>query len=210
MSSTANVSNWPIGEGLRVGHLNICHLINKMTDVSRIINNNDKPFHIFGFSESWTNSCISDNSISIPGYSIVRRNPDRPQETGIVIYIQKNVSYKIRHDLSHPSIESLWLEIQSHNKSAESLLIGFLYRHPKSNSNWYDDYCDMMDTVWLLKKEILLLGDLNIDLFQSHTQWRNIITSFNLHQCVTLPTRVTSKSSTLLDHIYSSNTSSIR
>ena len=210
MATNLNVSNWPINDGLRVGHLNICHLINKISDVSKIIYNNNKPFHIFGFSETWTDSHITDSLISIPGYDIIRRNPVNPQQTGIVIYVQNNISCKIRSDLSHSKIESVWLEMHFNNKSTHSILVGFIYRHPKSLSSWYDDFCEMMDTVWLSGQEVLLLGDLNIDLFQTHSQWRSIIRAYNLNQCVTLPTRVTSKSSTLIDHIYSSDITCLR
>ena len=158
MANNKNVSSWPINDGLRVGHLNICHLINKMTDVSKIINNNNMPFHIFGFSETWTNHHIPDKSISIPGYDIIRRNPVNRNQTGMIIYVQSNVSYKLRNDLSHSNIESVWLEVHYHHRSTNSLLIGFMYRHPKSAAIWYDDFCELMDTVWLSKKEVLLLG----------------------------------------------------
>ena len=209
MSTIVNTSHWPKNVGLRVGHLNVRHLTNKISDVSKIIYNNNNPFHIFGFTESWTSKRVKDATLSVPGYSIVRRNPKRPQETGIAIYIQHNILYKVRHDLSPPDIESIWIEIRTHDKSSDSLLLGFIYRHPKSNSLWFDNFSAMMDTFWLLNKEMLFLGDMNIDLIQSHSKWHNIINSYNLRQCVTVPTRVTSKTCTLIDHIYSSNVSSI-
>ena len=67
-----------------------------------------------------------------------------------------------------------------------------------------------MDSVWLLGKEILLLGDFNIDpLNVNHSNWQNITRSYNLSQCITRPTRITHSSRTLIDHIYSSNPSSL-
>ena len=52
--------------------------------------------------------------------------------------------------------------------------------------------------------EILLLGDFNIDMFKPNPAWVSTLSLFNLHQCVQSPTRVTSTTSTLIDHIYAS------
>ena len=207
-----NYSRWPTKDGLRVGHLNICHIINKMTDVCRLMHNNDKFFHIFGFSESWTKECMTNNLISITGYNLIRKNCKQKFETGLVVYVHNSINFKIRDDLCFPNIEIIWLEIICNHKTSDTLLVGFIYRHPKSNSKWYDNFIDMMDRVWLLNKEILLLGDLNIDFFQPCPKWSNIINAFNLHQCVHSATRTpnsSASSSTLIDHLYSSNPSSI-
>ena len=67
-----------------------------------------------------------------------------------------------------------------------------------------------MDSVWLIGKEILLLGDFKKDLLNvNHFNWQNITRSYNLSQCITLPTRIIHSSRTLNDHIYSSNSSSL-
>ena len=65
----------------------------------------------------------------------------------------------------------------------------------------------MMDRVQNSKhhNEILLLDDFNIDMFKPNPAWVSTMSLFNLHQCVQSPTRVTSTTSTLLDHIYVSN-----
>ena len=185
-----------------------------MSDASRIIDNDNKPFHIFCFSETWLHRLIKKHSISIPGYYMVRKDRKIAHETGIIVYIQKTLSFKVRLDLGNPGVDVIWIEIQSGHrstcKSTDSLLICFLYRHSKCNSKWYDDFCDMMDTAWLLQKEILLMGDLNMDLLKLCSKWQNIFTSYNLTQCVSLPTRITQKCCTLLDHIYSSNINSLR
>ena len=46
----ATSDHWPLKDGLRIGHLNINHLINKMSDASHLVHNS-KPygrgFHIY-------------------------------------------------------------------------------------------------------------------------------------------------------------------
>lgn len=59
------------------------------------------------------------------------------------------------------------------------------------------------------KANILVLGDFNIDLIKPHPAWESTCSPFGLKQLVTLPTRITPTSSTLLDHIYTNNTSKV-
>ena len=56
-------------------------------------------------------------------------------------------------------------------------------------------------------KEIILLGDFNKDLLNpnAHREWLVLTESLGLSQLVTQPTRVTTNTSTLIDHIYSSH-----
>ena len=151
--------------------LNICHLSNKITVVSNILYNDNIPFHIFGFSETWTNVNIPDNYLSLPAYTSVRRDPQKPSETGLLMYIQNDIPFKVL-DFANTQIESLRIEVHSSCKSSSSVVIGFPYRHPKCTSKWFDDFCELMDSVWLLRKEIFLLGDFNNDVLNvNHSNW---------------------------------------
>ena len=62
-----------------------------------------------------------------------------------------------------------------------------------------------MDVVWLESKEIILMGDFNIDLSKTNKPWTDVFSLFNLSQTVSSPTRVTPSSKTLIDHIYSTD-----
>ena len=59
-----------------------------------------------------------------------------------------------------------------------------------------------MDNVAFESEELILLGDFNIDLQKSNPQWTNNLDTYNLHQMIKSPTKVTHKSSSLIDHIY--------
>lgn len=65
-----------------------------------------------------------------------------------------------------------------------------------------------MDSVNQNKADVVLLGDFNIDLSKSkgsHAAWASTTALFGLEQLVKTPTRTTSTSSTLIDHIYVTN-----
>ncbi|VDI04166.1 Hypothetical predicted protein [Mytilus galloprovincialis] len=108
-----------------------------------------------------------------------------------------------RHDLENDDIESMWIEIIFvHQKP---ILIGNIYRPPKSNAEWVTKFELMLTNVDIEDKEMIILGDFNINLSSRKipAKWSHLKNIFNLSQIVSVPTRVTQTSSSLVDHIYS-------
>ena len=199
-----NQNCWPTRDGLRIGHLNVNHIYNKITDITTTLSNSGKPFHVFGLSESRLTINMPSCDLSIPGYSILRRDSKANNETGLIIYINDILSYKHLSHLDQPGVEAVWLEI-GFSKSTP-ILVGFCYRNPASRVDWVHAFTAMMDNVVFESKELILLGDFNIDLQKPNSQWTYNLDTYNLHQLIKLPTRVTQNSATLIDHIYVSET----
>ena len=198
---------WPSRDGLRIGHLNINHVLNKTTDVTTAISNSGKQFHLFGLSESRLTDNIPSSDLLIPDYTIIRRDAKANGEVGLLIYISDATPFKHLFRLDQPGVEAVWLEI-SIAKSAP-ILVGFCYRNPASRIDWTDAFTEMMDRVTFETKEIILLGDFNMDLKKQNPRWKHSFDSYNLHQIVKSPTRVTQNSETLIDHIYVSESRNI-
>ena len=118
------------------------------------------------------------------------------------LFTHDSITFKRRIDLEHPYIESIWIEIQL---TSFNILICNIYRHPKSSNSWYSSFTEMLDSAWLENKNIILMGDFNIDLLEPQDSWNDIFNSFNLTQIISLPTRVTPTHSSLIDHIYTNN-----
>ncbi|WP_419592491.1 hypothetical protein, partial [Thiolapillus sp.] len=133
--------------GLRVGHLNVYHLLNKVPDISSFLNIEHPCIHLLGLSETRLDYRMSDESIEIPQYFTFRRDAVKQGETGLAIYIHSSIQSITtrRADLESQSVESLWVEI-SHSKSP-SLLVGFIYRNPTATYAWYDEFLVMLDKV---------------------------------------------------------------
>ena len=98
----------------------------------------------------------------------------------------------------------MWLEIQTRKSS---ILVGYIYRNPASTFDWYDQFVTMMDRVQGCNVNVVLLGDFNTDMQKSNPAWDSTKSLFGLNQMITSPTRITPHSSTLIDHIYTSDTS---
>jgi hypothetical protein len=63
----------------------------------------------------------------------------------------------------------------------------------------------MMDKIMKYDTNVLLMGDFNIDLMKPQHHWESTLELFGLSQLINEPTRITDKSSTLIDHIYTNN-----
>lgn len=195
--------------GLRAGHVNVYHLYNKLPDVSLLLSRANRPVHLFGISETRLDSRVTDTLIQIPNYSVLRRDGSEHGHTGLALYIHASIANLTvrRTDLETKNVECMWVEVK-HSKSS-ALLVGYVYRNPAERQCWRDDFESMMDKVNACGSNILLLGDFNIDLNKPQLAWANTTSLFGLHQLVQDPTRVTSTSTTLIDHIYTNHASMV-
>lgn len=200
-------NKWPSKEGLRIGFLNINSVLNKIDQLSSIIFNSGQQFHVFCCAESRLSEKIKNNDISIPGYEPVRLDPLLPKQTGLILYISHSITYKRLFTYEKYNVESMWIEICL--KRSKSLYVGFIYRNPAELINWIDDFNDMMEAVSFTGNEIVMFGDFNMDLLKPNQKWTQTFQNLNLSQIINQPTRETSSTSTLIDHIYVTNTKHI-
>ena len=148
---------------------------------------------------------IGDNEVYIHGYEIVRRDRRLNGRLGggVCIYIR---NFFIRHDLSIDQLENLCIPIKKHK--SKPFLVSTWHRPPSSpveKFKYFESLLNRLDSENNI--EFYLLGDLNCDL--SSTVLDNgsrllvdIANLFSLTQLIEEPTRITSSSSTLIDHIF--------
>ena len=105
-----------------------------------------------------------------------------------------------RYDLETKEVECIWVELKP-SATTPPLLIGILYRNPRSTYEWHDHFLKMMDKLCQRHTDILMLGDFNFDLLTPQPAWQSTTTLVGL-QLIKDPTRITATSETLLDHIY--------
>ena len=117
---------------------------------------------------------------------------------GKLCYVRENIQYKRRSDLE-TDLELIWLEIFF--SGSKNLLVCFFYRPPDSKSSWLDMFSDHLENAYDECKELLLLGDMNINMLNSDDinsasphELIHVLNSVNIVQVITKPTRVTSKS----------------
>ena len=71
--------------------------------------------HPFGLTETRLKSHIPSEGLSLPHYSLIRKDAARSQYTDLAVYINSSISKIVRRrpDLESEAVESLWLEIQT-------------------------------------------------------------------------------------------------
>ena len=85
--------NCKLQKGLKIAHLNICSIINKLDYLDILLHDNN--IDVFCISETWTESNIDDSELMICGYNFCRL--DRSNEMthgGVLCYVKENLSFK--------------------------------------------------------------------------------------------------------------------
>ena len=99
-------------------------------------------------------------------------------------------------------IENKWLKLTNNKKT---YIVASIYRHPNSNIEHFVKSLDRQLNKIDKKPTCILAGDINIDLLK--TQNNNVnkyietLLEFNFTPCITIPTRLTETSATVIDHI---------
>ena len=166
---------------------------------------------ILGICETFLDPSIDDIQLNINHFSLFRKDRHDTQDKpggGLLLYFRNSLNCQRRHDLEISKIETLWTEVKITN--SKPFLICTLYRPPTATSGWIDLLEDELSVAQTTGLEMIIMGDVNID-FQacSNNKWLNLVQLFDLTQLVTNPTRITQSSSTLIDHVYTSNPESI-
>ena len=134
---------------------------------------------------------------------------------GVGFYISTDLDFEIIDNLTQSCnqlFESLFLKIKT--KKDKFKIIGNIYRKPGTDAKEFNDRLEkMLD--WIFKDntlkradEIQILGDFNFDLLKhdkdiSTSIFLDTMLNFGLLPLISLPTRLTAYSSTLLDNVFS-------
>ena len=145
----------------------------------------------------FSNSCPRSNTEKqeYSGYDFLGKPRTSGQGGGAGIYISQSIPFQRRLDLEDNDIECIWIEILF--PKSKGFLIGVIYRPPDSSKHLPDNFNEtfesMMSTVVSEDKECILTGDINCNYLEGsdHKDLKAILSSFNLKQLISSPTRIT-------------------
>ena len=161
----------------------------------------------------------NDPRINLEGYHepILKCRDGGPRD-GVGMFAKDTLNYNIREDISVfiPHIcETLFIEII--NDSGRNIVVGVIYRsntEPLADIDIYSSNMEhIMDTIQRENKQCMIMGDMNIDLlkFETHLRTNEYLDSIFANGFLPLiskPTRVTTSSATLIDHMYTNDITS--
>ena len=124
--------------------------------------------------------------------------------------MDQNLKYKVRGDVniySKSLTESIPTEIM--NTKQKNMIIECIYKHPKQGTHDFNEnyILPLMDKLSREKKDILIMGDLNINILNYNndkdtTTFLETMSSNSFSPFITLPTRVGNTSEFLIDNIF--------
>ena len=196
-------------------HANLASLSAHQEELSILLSLLNYNFKVIAISETRIKEAFGPTgNVDLNNYFFVDTKT-KTNAGGVGFYIHNSLQsdVKIRHDLCFQSaneVEAIFIEI--HQKGRKNIICGCIYKHPNMKvANFMEVY--MLKTLNTLANEdkfINIMGDFNINLLNyDHCAdtcefYDNI--SSNLFQAQILqPTRVTLRSQTLIDNIFTNN-----
>ena len=125
-------------------------------------------------SETWLNDTVTDNTVNIAGYDIIRCDRISNTYGGVAILIRDNLVYKTRDDLkTEKSLEILFIEVQyQFNKT---ILVACVYRPPTASVAYFNDMVHTIEKAHNTDKHMVILGDMNYNYVFDETMSENPI-----------------------------------
>ena len=183
-------------------HINCRSLSNKLHDII-ILNNNIKA-KIIDVTETWLSS--DSKSIFIPGYSFISACRSGKRGGGVGFFIHQDLHFSpINLSFNFSSFEGLFVRLELNHSS---LMLGVAYRPPNNSVKVFNDEFRLLLDHITKRRNCILLGDFNLDLLETPNstaiqEFQSTALSHCLHPKITLPTRITSTSATIIDNVFS-------
>ena len=204
-------------ECLSMLHQNIRSAPKNLKNLECFLSNLSIDFKFLGLSETWFKDHNADLH-AIAGYKAVHNYRKNKSGGGVSILIRDDIEFIIKPNLTvmTPELETIFIEVKKGQAgNHKDMLIGVIYRPPGTDLNIARNKLEhILDKIKVDKKLVYLLGDYNANIinYDKHTPTQELLDlfySYLLLPFITKPTRVTTKSATLIDNIFCNDISNI-
>ena len=196
-------------------HLNIASLQYHIEDLKILIKVIDYNFDVIAISES---KLMKDSppikDLTIPNYQYIH-TPTEASKGGTLMYFSDKLIYKPRKDLElyqSKQVESTFAEVIM--PKGKNLIVGCIYKHHNIDQEQFSKMIyPLLEKLNKERKNVYIAGDFNIDLIKMEKEpktklYFDTITNAKFMPLITLPTRITSSTKTLIDNILTNQFSS--
>ena len=195
-------------------HMNIASLNLHREELETALSLLNFEFDVIGITETKFMKGVApivDPSLS--GYSHYH-TPTESSKGGALVYVRDSLTCNRRSDLEgimykSKLLESVFIEIE--NVGKKNQIYGCIYRHPGMDVDTFNVYLNkLLGKLDSEKKVAYLMGDFNMDLLKTESdekigKYYDILSRYLFVPHITLPTRITSNSKTLIDNIFSND-----
>ena len=170
-------------------------------------------FNVICLQETWLDETHDLETFKLEGYKYVSLSRSCGRNGGLRIYFDEDLDSKVIMVNNTSDIwEGLFIEI-SGARLAHNIAIGNIYKPPRNGNNnlnvnaFIEEFQPIIEKFSSDFSKFLVLGDFNIDLLKINE--RQVFSDFldkmihrSLFPTITLPTRLSNRSGSLLDNIF--------
>ena len=167
-------------------------------------------FSAICIQESWLSEGDDISLIQLEGYECIPQGKVCSSKGGLIIYLHEKFKHKLKLTLNnYTTWEGQVIEVTQEKTLSKPLYIGNIYRPPKENLEFYDQFINeftpILEKLERNNKDVILSGDFNIDLLKINerniiSEYFNMLTSNSFYPKITVPTRLTNTRGTLIDN----------
>ena len=196
--------------------LNIQSINSKFDSLTAFLSHldaNDVNFSAICLQDTWLSSEQDVSIFNIPGYHQIHSGKSASNCGGLFIYLRDKYSFTVTGQYNQSDLwEGLFIEVQGESLEGK-LAIGNIYRPPKHNNNnatigrFTDEISPILASIGKKSSNAIVAGDFNIDLLQinerhKYQKYFDVFVTNGLFPRITLPTRVSKHSCTLIDQLF--------
>ena len=166
------------------------------------------PIDIVGVCETFLSANTPLTMLDLPGMKCISRTRCQNARGGQMLYIRDDWSFSILSDLSvfdEGLCETIFVEVVP--LGCNPFIFGSVYRSPSGNPKiFFEVFEPLLKNLEALKKPVIISGDFNFDLLNldvgNNKEFLTMMLCSNFLPSISLPTRVTANTATLLDNIF--------
>ena len=163
--------------------------------------------------ETWLSSDADVSLLHIPGYKLIHQGSKCTRHGGLIIYLHEEYRYKLRNMYIQSDIwEALFIHVSGQNLR-RPISIGNIYKPPHNNKNnanierFIEEISPIINTPPRESKYAAIVGDFSINLLQINDRQKfeeffDLMCTNICFPKITLPTRSSKKSCTLIDQMF--------
>lgn len=195
--------------GFKIINWNIRSLLKNHSELECILS--DTNIELICLCESWLNKNITNGLICLPNYNIIRLDrATKRKGGGLCMYIHHRLNYDVQKfsefNCSNNDIELLIVCINL--PCCTPIVVVHCYRPPSGNVDAaLNHLSNCIDSI--SNCELFIVGDFNLDYAKprspSITKLKVMERVNQLKQYINVPTRISSNSKSIIDHIYSNS-----
>ena len=141
-------------------HLNINSLPSKIEELRHITKNTNSA--IIGLSKTKLDKTIFDSEVSIPNYSLIRKDLNR-KGGGVACYIRSDICFDSQNYISD-KIENISFDLSL--PKTKPISIAILYK-PPSDNRFLDYLSKGLNYLNLMENDLFILGNTNINILDN-------------------------------------------